>query len=504
MTLHSEQNNSYGQILKSTSIIGGSSVIVIFLRIVQAKLLAVLLGPSGVGLIGIYGSVTGLLGQITGMGIAGSGVRQIAEASGSEDRLKIARTILTLRRTALFVGAAGMLGMFLFRNPISRLTFGHTEHAYALGILSVTLFLGAVSGGQSALIQGMRRIGDLGRLNIFGAVFGTLFSIPLVYFWGERGIAPFLVVVSAMGILTSWWYARKIPFAKIPITWWEITSEARALLRLGLVFMASGLMTMGTMYCIRVIVVRQFGIDAVGLYQAASAIASLYVGFILSAMGADFYPRLTAVASDNSVCNRMVNEQTEVSFLLAVPGILATLTFAPYVIQIFYSDRFAPAMDILRWALLGILLRVASWPLGFILLAKGKGKIFFFTELSSNIVYISLVLVLLHYFGLPGAGMAFFGFYVFYWILIFAVVQRLSGFSLSLANRRLYAIITPSVAVVFLSIYILPNAWSTTVGIVTTFVIGCYCLNALRIALGPVKVQEIFTRLKSLFRLSLI
>jgi PST family polysaccharide transporter len=197
----------------------------------------------------------------------------------------------------------------------------------------------------------------------------------------------------------------------------------------------------------------------------------------------------------------MVNEQAEVSLLLAVPGILATLTFAPYIIQIFYSATFAPAMDILRWGILGILLRVASWPLGFILLAKGRGKIFFCTELACNIVHIGLVLVLLDYFGLPGTGMAFFGLYVFCWILIFAVVRRLSGFSLSTANRRLVVLIAPAITMVFLSVYLLPSAWGTAVGATVTLAMGCYCLNALRTAVGRDKIQEAVSRLKSRIRL---
>ena len=88
-------------------------------------------------------------------------------------------------------------------------------------------------------------------------------------------------------------------------------------------------------------------------------------------MGADFFPRLTAVAQDNSECNRLVNEQAEVGLLLAGPGVLGTLTFAPLVIQLFYSARFGPAVEILRWICLGMMLRVASWPMGYILLAKG-------------------------------------------------------------------------------------------------------------------------------------
>ena len=93
-------------------------------------------------------------------------------------------------------------------------------------------------------------------------------------------------------------------------------------------------MMMGSAYAVRAIVLHRVGIEATGLYQSAWMLGGLYVGFILQAMGADFYPRLTAVARDNAECNRLVNEQARVGMLLAGPGIVATLAFAPVVIAL--------------------------------------------------------------------------------------------------------------------------------------------------------------------------
>src|SRR6478672_6250576 len=71
--------HSYGQILKSSALIGGSSAMNIVLGILRTKAMAVLLGPAGMGLMGLYGSIADLARTIAGMGINTSGVRQIAE-----------------------------------------------------------------------------------------------------------------------------------------------------------------------------------------------------------------------------------------------------------------------------------------------------------------------------------------------------------------------------------------------------------------------------------------
>lgn len=470
---------SYNQILKSSGIIGGSSIITIFLRVVRTKFLAVLLGPAGVGLIGIYESITGMVEMISGMGIKSSGIRQTAEAVSVQDRVKIARTIFTLRHLSILFGVLGMMLLIVLSTPISLLTFGNADHGADIAVLSVIILLTSVSGGQYALIQGMRRIGDLAKLSILGALFGTIFSIPIVYVWGQKGIVPYLIAVAAMGILTSWWYARKIDIPSIQMRRKDIWMEAGPLLKLGVAFMLTSAMTTGTFYLIRVLVVRMLGLDAAGLYQAAAALSVLYVGFILDAMGKDFYPRLTAVAQDNEACNRLINEQAEIGFLLSVPGILATLVFAPAILHLFYSAKFVGAYEILRWQILGILLRMATWPMGFVIIAKGKMKIFFWTELLANSVLLGLTWQCLLHFGLNGTGMAFFCMYLFHWFLIFFVVKRMTGFTWAAANTRLGLLAAPVVVLVFSLHYVLTPSWYMILGGAISIAFGFYSIKCL-------------------------
>ena len=446
---------------------------------VRTKVMALLLGPAGIGLFGLYSSICDLTRSVAGLGINSSGVRQIAEAVGTGDAQRIACTVTTLRRVALYSGALGALLLLIFSKPLSRLTFGNYEHTGAVALLALAVFFGDVSAAQGALVQGMRRISDLAKMSVLGALYGTLFSIPIIYFFRERGVVPSLVCVAAMGILTSWWYARKIKVERVRLSVRQIMDETGALLKLGVVFMASVLMMMGAAYLTRIIVLRKINLEAAGWFQAAWTLGGYYINFILQAMGADFYPRLTAVANDNTECNRLVNEQAEVSLLLAAPGVIATLTFAPLVMQLFYASDFRPAVVVLRWICLGMTLRVASWPMGFILLAKGERKLFFWSELLSNLLFVGLVWLGVGIWGLKGTGIAFFGLYVAYWIGIYVIVRRLSGFRWSSANRRVVLLLAPTMAVVFVSWYFLPSLAAMIFGVAITLLAGIYSLRTL-------------------------
>jgi PST family polysaccharide transporter len=186
--------SSYTQILKSSSLIGGAQGINLLLGMVRVKFAAVLIGPVGVGLLGNYMAIQGLVGTVAGLGIQSSGVRDVAAAVGQDDPQAMGRTIITLRRVCWLTGLLGALAMMALAAPLSRWTFGSDEHVLAIALLGVIILFGNVSGGQMALIQGLRRIGDLARLQVIGAAAGTVISIGCYFWLGLRGIVPALLL----------------------------------------------------------------------------------------------------------------------------------------------------------------------------------------------------------------------------------------------------------------------------------------------------------------------
>jgi PST family polysaccharide transporter len=238
-------------------------------------------------------------------------------------------------------------------------------------------------------------------------------------------------------------------------------------------------MTIGVAYAARVLLLRYEGVEATGLYQAAWTLGGLYVGFVLQAMGADFYPRLTASASNNTVCNRLVNEQTRIGLLIAGPGLLATLTFAPIVIAVLYSAKFFGAVGILRWICLGTTLQVVSWPMGYIILAKGRRNIFFWSEVAWAVVSLSLVWSCVAFWGATGAGIAFFGSYVFHALFIYVVVRELTGFQWSPENRTLGLLLLSTVAIVFCGAYVLAPFWTISIGSLVVLLSVVYSIRTL-------------------------
>ena len=476
--------SSYTQILKSSSLIGGAQGINLLLGMVRMKIAAVLIGPLGVGLVGTYQAIQGLVSMVAGLGIQSSAVRDVAEAVGKGDEVAIGRTVLTLRRICWFTGLSGALAMAALAAPLSRYTFGTREYALDIALLGAAIFFGNIEGGQMALIQGMRRIGDLARLNVIGAVAGTVVTVILYTWLGLRGIIPALLLIALVQLVASWYFARRILVPKVEMSWLESWRTSGGMLRLGLAFMWNGLLVAIVAYLTRTFIAQEISLEAVGIFTAAFSLSGMFVNFVLGAMGADFYPRLAAVSQDHVTMNRLVNEQIEIGLLLAVPGLLITLTLAPWIIRVFFSSEFLHAADLLQWFILGCLGRVIGWPMGFIVLALGKGVLFATTQTIFNILHLALIWGGLVAFGVEGVSMAFFTLYLIAPTIVFLIVRHLTGFTWFSATRRLVLALLPMIALVFMASRLLLPWQATGIGVALTTVASVFCLRGLAARIG--------------------
>lgn len=495
------RQKSYREILGSTCIIGGSAAINVCIGIVRTKLMAVLLGPAGYGVMSAFVLITDLVRGIAQMGLNGSGVQRIAAAAACDDSDGVARTAAVLRTTAILCGLLGAVALAWFSGPVAVLTFGDATHASSIALLSLAVFFSLISGTQGALLQGLRRVGDLARISVIGSLLGTVVGVPLVYYLGPEGLAITLVAIAACSALTSWCYTRGIKSA-YGVGLRQLSAEASELLKLGFSFMASGLATMAAAYVVRIIVLRESGTEASGLYQAAWTLGGLYIGFILQALGTDFYPRLVGLARLNDAFNRLVNEQARISLLIAAPGVIATMTLAPFALYMLYSAEFAGAEHVLRWICLGMALRVLTWPVGFIVVAKSRRTLFFLIDLAWSVMNVFLTWLLVPLLGVDGAGVAFFLSYVFHGLVLYPIARRLSHFRWEAANIKAATACGGAIVVVFAGFHVLPGTVATALGLVVTLVSGWLSIRAIVDLVSPQNLPAPIARSLSLMGLS--
>lgn len=439
-------------------------------------MLAVLLGPAGIGLMGIYQNIMSMASTVAGCGLGSSGVRQIAASVDDETTLMIVRRTLWLAN--LMLGILGMVALWLFREPVAELVFGHIDHANEVGWLGLGVFLSLVAVSQTALLQGLRRIGDLARVGVIGSLVGAAAGILAVYVLGESGVVWFVLIAPAVSALVAMYYTARLPRMQTPYNWPVIQQQWRIMLKLGIPLMGAGLLTLATQLAARSIIMRELGLDASGYFQAAWSISMTYIGFVLGAMGADYYPRLTEAIKEHAHARNLINEQTEMALLLAGPVLLLMLVLAPWIIHLLYAESFMPASELLRWQVLGDVVKVISWPMGFILLALGRGGLFLGVEFTWNAVYLGVIALGISQIGLLVAGVGFLVAYIFYWGFLYAVTRKLIGFVATARNLLFSLFLLLSGAGIVLLINI-STQMAYVFGISITLAVTIYSLRRL-------------------------
>lgn len=429
-----ENRESYKQIFKSTTIVGGAQIINIIIGIVRNKVIALLLGPSGVGIAGLFQAIIELVKNGTGLGINFSGVKSIAE--NNNDPQRVARTILVLRRWEFGTGLIGMLAVIFLCKFFSNYSFGNTNYTYSVALVSVVLLISAVSAGQLAILQGLRKIKEMAMATLLGSALGTIISLPLIWWLGTEGIVPGMILTALGSLTVSWLYARKVMTEKVELSLSQTFSEGLGMAKLGFFIVFNGFVATASLYVLRVLIRSHLGMDSVGYFQAVWIIATMYINILLNSMLADYFPRLSSIKDDVEASNKLINQQLEMTLLVGAPMLMGMITFASLAISILYSSSFHSAISVLKWQMMASFFTLISYTIGVLYLSKNKGWYAIISETVRQAVYIAFVFLGWNYFGFNVLGIGFLVANLICLIFVICSAQKLNSFGFSSTNIK--------------------------------------------------------------------
>ncbi|MBE0454280.1 MAG: oligosaccharide flippase family protein [Roseovarius sp.] len=429
------ETNSRG-LLRSMAIIGSAQAVHIVLTVLRAKVVALLLGPSGIGLLSMLNSLREMTSLGAGLGLSSSGVRELSHAK--RDMKTLSRVRRVLLGALLIQGLAAMVLIWIARVPVAEWLLGNADHATEVGLVGVAVFFFLLGSSQTTLLQGMRRIGDLGRVTVWSTLFGTLTGLAAVVLLGQAGLIWLILAPIMASVLVAVRYTRRLPPpdagymtpGEIWRAWWPMV-------RLGVVFMIGLLVTTGTLLLVRVRITQELGLDAAGYFAASWSITMIYVGFLLQAIGTDYFPRLTEVIHDHEAAARLMNDHMQLALALGGPILLLLIGCAPWLIRLLYSPAFDPAITILQWQTVGNFFKLGSWALGFSFVAAARPMVFLFLQINFNVLFLVLLFFGFPLLGLTMAGIGFLAAYILHFVIVVFLAHRLQGFRWQPLSRRL-------------------------------------------------------------------
>lgn len=435
-------------ILKAMGIFGGVQVLTILCSIIRTKLVALWIGPLGVGLFGIYNQALEMMNTATNLGVRNSSVRDISQAVEQRDESLISRIITVVRRWSLWLGLGGALITMGMAPLLSRFSFGDYTHEWHFVALAIAVLFMALTNGEYAVLQGLSKLKRLARVTVSGVVGGLLISIPLFYFLREDSVLPSIIVYALCVVVAALIYKDKeYPPAEVAPR--DVERLGAGFIKLG-VFMTLGtFVSMLTSYIFVSWLNLYSGTESVGFYQAGYTLIVKYAGLVFTALGMEFYPRLARVANSAQRIRVFVSQEMNIAFMVLSPCLLAFILLRSQLVWFLYSKEFEVILTYISWGVVGTVLRAVSWCMAFVMLAKGDGKTFLVTESLSAVFGLVLNVVCYIWWGVDGLGYAYLAWYAIYTIIVGVVYFKVYNLTLSVkCYRNLTATLLVCVAAV--------------------------------------------------------
>lgn len=405
---------------------GGVQVVGILCSILRTKLVALWIGPLGVGLFALFNQALEMINTATNLGIRQSSVRDLSQSAGKSEAGLVARMVVTVRRWSLWLGLLGASLTIALAPLLSQWTFGDCSHVWGFVALSIAILLVTLTNGEYAIFQGLAKLKRLAHVTIWGTLFGLVISIPLFYYLRDASILPSIIAYALGNALFAFLFRHR-HFTPVKVTNRETFKLGSGFVKFGIYMTIGNFVTILAGYAFNAWLNMTSGTHEVGLYQAGYTMVYRYTGLVLTALGMEYYPRLAKVAHSRLRLSAFVSQEINVVMMVMAPIAALFILLREPIVWLLYSGEFMGIVTFTSWIMVGTVFRAMSWCVAFVILAKGSGKIYLLTESLSAVVELVLNISFYHLWGLTGLGASYVVWYIIYTLIVWIVYRYTYG-----------------------------------------------------------------------------
>lgn len=479
--MNSNKKYIYSQIIKYTGIFGTIQGLSILTGVIRNKIIAMMLGTAGMGMLSLLNTAVNFLSQSTSLGLSFSGVREIAACKERGDRKGIERCAAVIRAWSLAAALAGAVVCALSCRWIDKLTFTWGDHSLHYLMLSPAIAIMAVTAGETAILKGLHRMKALAVAQMATAAGALLITVPLLYYLDISALVPMIILTALVTMLVTIAYSYSTVKPELPIRQWRsILAEGKPMVKLGLAFVSAAMMGSGSELVIRAYLNVNGGLGIVGLYNAGYMLAVTYAGMFFSSLESDYYPRLSAVNHDMRKVNQLVNYQTEVSLTLVSPMMCVFILSLPLIVPLLFSPKFNDAIPMAQAMALTMMCKAVCLPVNYTMLARGDSRLYVCLEGASYVMTIGGIAVGYRYGGLVGTGIGLATAYAMELIVNCLCLHIRYGLTLHRKLLVYFATQMTMVMAVYASTYIYDATMRWSAGIGITAICSVYSLRMIK------------------------
>ncbi len=421
-------------LVKVFSLTAISTIVRMFTALISIKIIASLLGPDGIALIGQLNNFTTIIMAIASAGINQGVTKYVSEFKSSDSEINkfISTAFKMTTYASLAVGLVLIAGHQFFSNYIL-LT---DEYGYVFVVFGLVILFYALNNLLMSIVNGYQEYKLFVNISIISSLFGLVFTILLVYFWGLKGVLLGLITNQSLMFFVAAWILRK----KYWINFLSIkkkldTPVAKKYLHYTLMTLTSLVTIPVSQLVIRSHVISHISISQAGYWEAMNRISGMYLMIITTSFSVYFLPRLAELKNN-------VELRTEIYkvYKMLIPFLIIVLTFIyffrDFIVKIIFTNDFIYIKDMFIWQLIGDFFKMTSYILAFNMLAKSMTKIFIITEILSAVIYVVLAFIFVKTNGVIGITQAYMINYVAYLLIMIVVFRHLVFSSVKNNNQN--------------------------------------------------------------------
>jgi polysaccharide transporter, PST family len=383
---------------------------------VISKVVAIYIGPSGLALIGQFQNFSSIVQSFANGGITQGIVKYVAEyREDIEQKKKILSTAVVISLSCSVI--IGIL-LFFFRHILALKLLKNVDFSDVFVIFSFTIILFALNILLLSVLNGQREIKKYVSINICTSVLNLLIVSLLIYFFGLHGAFIALVInqsviffVTLGLVVKSKWFLLQNFIGGINKKYFTLLFKYCAMA------ITTSLTVPVAQMVIRNYIGGNFSWSEAGFWQAITKISDVYLLLITTTLSVYYLPKLAELKDAGQIKKEILSGY---KIILPIASILALGIFfcKKEIMYILFTPKFSPMLPLFKFQLLGDVLKIGAWLLGYIMIAKAMTKTYITTEVIFSISYIVFSIIGLRFFGLQGVTMAFALNYLIYWLIM--------------------------------------------------------------------------------------
>lgn len=410
-------------IVRVFSLTAISTLVKMLTGLVSVKVVATIIGPSGIALLGQLNNFSTIVMTLASGGINSGITKYVAEYKDFDD--KVTRLLSTALRVTVWCSLAVGLLMILLHRFLSILIMLSSEYGYVFIVFGFTILLYALNMMLTSILNGYKEFKKYVSVNIVGSFFGVLFTLGFVLMLGLRGALISAVTFQSVMFFITLWMIHKLPWVSWNFFKQHIETDVlKKYFRYTVMTLVSAATVPVSQMLLRGYIISEISLIDAGWWEGMNRLSNMYLMIITSSFSVYYLPRLSEIQDKKELRYEIFK-----AYKVILPMLLVGFTFVYFlrfwIIQLLFTSDFLPMEQLFIWQLLGDFFKICSWLLAFLMIAKSMTRVFVVTEVLFSVIFVVVGLGLMQINGIIGIVQAYVFNYILYTICMFWIFRKI-------------------------------------------------------------------------------